>query len=113
MYKVLETYLKNKNKRQESYIKEIMSKVPDDTTNQEDIRKDMALLRAAIIAELDASNLYEQFASQTSNEKLKEVFLNVSNEEKHHVGEFQTMLERIDPDFTEELEAGKKEVDEY
>lgn len=112
MYYVLESYLENKVKRQKNYLQEIMSKVPDDTSKQESIRKDMAILRASIIAELDAANLYEQFASQVSNPDLKGVLLDVANEEKRHVGEFQTLLEQIDPDYSEELDNGAEEVEE-
>lgn len=112
MYHVLETYLKNKVRRQKGYLQEIMSKVPDDLDKQEPVRKDMAILRASIIAEMDAANLYEQFASQASDPDLREILLHVANEEKHHVGEFQVLLERIDPDYTDELEDGAEEVDE-
>lgn len=112
MYWVLENYLKNKEKRQERYLREIMSKVPIDINKQEDLRKDMAILRASMIAELDAANLYEQFAAQTSNEELKKILLHVANEEKHHVGEFQTLLEKYDPDYSDMLDEGQEEVEE-
>ena len=45
----------------------LLSKIPVDLQNvsEEDIDKE--ILRAAIIAELDAVNLYEQMASLTKN----------------------------------------------
>jgi rubrerythrin len=73
---------------------------------------DKEILRAAIIGELDAINLYEQMASLTQNEDLRRVLLDVANEEKTHIGEFQAMLLRLDPEQARELESGKKEVDE-
>jgi rubrerythrin len=112
MFYVLETYLKNKDKRQKSYMNEVLSKIPDDTSKQESVRKDMSILRAAIIAELDAINLYEQFASQVTNENVKKVLLDVANEEKEHVGEFEGLLKEVDPEYKELLISGEKEVED-
>jgi rubrerythrin len=73
---------------------------------------DREVLRLAIIAELDAVTLYEQLAATTENKAIREVLLDVAKEEKTHVGEFQTMLLRIDAEQVEELKHGKKEVEE-
>jgi len=73
---------------------------------------DREILRLAIIAELDAVSLYEQLAAATENEAIREVLLDVAREEKTHVGEFQTLLLREDAEQVEELEHGKKEVEE-
>lgn len=73
---------------------------------------DCEILRAAIIAELDAVNLYEQLAAATDNEKIKKVLLEVAREEKTHVGEFQALLLKEDKEQVKELEEGKKEVEE-
>jgi rubrerythrin len=73
---------------------------------------DCEILRLAIIAELDAINLYEELAATTENENIREILLDVAKEEKTHVGEFQTMLLREDKEQIEELEHGKKEVEE-
>jgi len=72
----------------------------------------MEILRFAIIAELDAINLYEQMAAQTSDANLKKILLDVAGEEKTHVGEFQAMLLKIDKEQVKELDKGKKEVKE-
>ena len=69
-------------------------------------------LRLAIIAELDAINLYEQLAEMVNDEKLKKVFLDVANEEKTHVGEFLTLLLMLDREQAEELKKGEEEVKE-
>ncbi|TFG25212.1 MAG: rubrerythrin [Promethearchaeota archaeon] len=83
----------------------ILSKV-----RKEDI--DKQILRSAVLAELDAINLYEQMASLTENTSLKRVLLDVAKEEKEHVGEFQYLLLKFDPQQAEELEDGMKEVKE-
>jgi len=73
---------------------------------------DCEILRVAIIAELDAVNLYEQLAAATENEKVKKVLLEVAREEKTHVGEFQALLLKEDKEQVQELEKGGKEVEE-
>ncbi|MDP2216949.1 MAG: ferritin family protein [Methanolobus sp.] len=90
----------------------MLSKIPVDLSkvDQKDINKE--ILRAAIVAELDAINLYEQMAGLTDNDEVKRVLMDVALEEKTHVGEFQTLLLRADEQQKEELKAGEKEVDE-
>ena len=73
---------------------------------------DKQILRTAILAELDAINLYEQMANLTDNKNLKMVLLDVAKEEKEHVGEFQYLLLKHDPQQQQELEEGKEEVKE-
>ncbi|MEM0357996.1 MAG: ferritin family protein [Candidatus Bathyarchaeia archaeon] len=73
---------------------------------------DCEILRVAIIAELDAINLYEQLAAVADNEKIKKVLLEVAKEEKTHVGEFQVLLLKEDKEQVQELEKGRKEVEE-
>ena len=72
----------------------------------------MELLRVGMIAELDAVNLYEQLAAATDNDALKRVFLDIAKEEKTHFGEFQALLLKLDKEQVEELEKGKKEIEE-
>ena len=81
------------------------SKVPKENLNKE-------ILRAAIIAELDAINLYEQLAAITDDADLKKVLLDIAREEKTHVGEFQTMLLRLDAEQVAEMEHAKEEIKE-
>jgi rubrerythrin len=93
-------------------VSEMLSKIPIDL---ERIRKDgldKEILRAAIIAELDAINLYEQMADMTRNGDLRKVLLDIAREEKTHVGEFQTLLLKKDKEQVQELEKGKKEIQE-
>lgn len=90
----------------------MFSKVPIDVDKikKEDI--DRELIRVSIMAELDAISLYEQMANITKDANLKAVLLDVAQEEKTHVGEFQTMLLKLDEEQAEELEKGRKEVEE-
>jgi rubrerythrin len=81
-----------------------------DKVKQDDL--DREILRAAIIAELDAINLYEQMARATTNKNIRGVLLEIAREEKTHVGEFQAMLLREDKEQVKELEDGRKEVEE-
>ena len=71
---------------------------------------DKQILRAGIIAELDAINLYEQMSALTMNENIRTMLLDVVKEEKTHVGEFQAVLLGIDKEQERELKGGGKEV---
>jgi len=86
--------------------------IPVDLKNIEKDQIDKEILRTAIIAELDAINIYEQMAAMTKDENLKKVLLDVAQEEKTHVGEFQTMLLKKDKEQVGELAHGEKEVHE-
>ncbi|ODS38226.1 MAG: rubrerythrin [Candidatus Altiarchaeales archaeon WOR_SM1_86-2] len=90
----------------------MLSKIPAnlERVKREDLDKE--ILRAAIIAELDAINLYEQMAALAENEDIRKILRDVAKEEKTHVGEFQTLLLREDAEQVKELEAGKEEVEE-
>lgn len=90
----------------------MLSKIPIeiDRIDEEDL--DKQILRLAIIAELDAINLYEQLANMTEDENIRTILLDVAREEKTHVGEFMALLLNLDEEQVEELEAGKEEVEE-
>jgi rubrerythrin len=90
----------------------MLSQIPIDwkKSKPEDIDKE--ILRAGIIAELDAVNLYEQMAASASNPLIKRVLLDIAKEEKTHVGEFQALLLRLDKEQEKELEEGKEEINE-
>jgi len=90
----------------------MLSKIPIDIgrIKKEDLDKE--ILRVAIIAELDAINLYEQMADLTQDGNVKKLLLDVAREEKTHVGEFQTLLLSKDSQQKSELQEGEKEVKE-
>ncbi len=75
-------------------------------------KNDLQVLRLGLMAELDAISLYEQLAEIATDEKVKKVLMDVAKEEKEHVGEFQALLLERDPEQLEEMEEGKKEVEE-
>lgn len=78
--------------------------------SQEEI--DKQILRLGMIAELDAVSLYEQLAAMAQDGLLKKVLLDIAKEEKTHVGEFQTLLLRLDSQQAKELEEGRQEIEE-
>lgn len=90
----------------------MLSKLPIDLEKVKDENMDQEILRAGLIAELDAINLYEQMAALAKSEKIRKVLLDVAKEEKEHVGEFQALLLELDKEQVEKLEEGKKEVEE-
>jgi rubrerythrin len=90
----------------------MLSKIPIDIGKIRKDDLDKEIIRAAIIGELDAINLYEESANMTSNEDLRSVLMDIAGEEKTHVGELQTMLLRMDSEQEIELGKGKKEVEE-
>ncbi len=70
------------------------------------------ILRAGIIAELDAISLYEQLAAMAEDELVRAVLLDIAREEKTHVGEFLALLLELDEEQARELERGREEVRE-
>jgi rubrerythrin len=93
-------------------VKEMLSMIPIRLEDIEAGDIDKEILRVGIIAEYDAINLYEQMAALAKSKDIKKVMLDVAKEEKEHVGEFQSLLLRLDKQQLEEMEEGKKEVEE-
>jgi rubrerythrin len=87
-----------------------MSKIPISLEKISTKNIDCEILRAGIIAELDAINMYEQMASLAKDSNIKKMLLDIAKEEKTHVGEFQRLLLNRDKEQVEELEKGKEEV---
>ncbi|MBD3313954.1 rubrerythrin [Candidatus Woesearchaeota archaeon] len=90
----------------------MLSKLPINLEKIDEKDMDREILRAGIIAELDAINLYEQMAAMANDKNIKAILLDIAKEEKTHIGEFQAMLLNRDKQQVEELEEGKKEVKE-
>ena len=90
----------------------MLSRIPVDLGRMKKDALDKEILRSAIIAELDAINLYEQMAEMTRNGNIRKLLLDIAREEKTHVGEFQTLLLIEDKEQVRELEEGKKEIRE-
>jgi rubrerythrin len=90
----------------------MLSEIPVDLEKVKREDRDNEILRVGMIAELDAVNLYEQLAAMAEREEVKRILLDIAKEEKTHMGEFQALLLREDREQVEELEKGKKEVEE-
>lgn len=90
----------------------MMSKIPAELSKVSKENIDKEIMRVAVIAELDAVNLYEQLAAMTDNSDLRKILLDVAKEEKTHVGEFQALLLKLDKEQVDELKAGEEEVKE-
>lgn len=90
----------------------MLSTLPIDLNKVKSENVDKEILRAGIIAELDAINLYEQMAALAKSDKIRKVLLEIAKEEKTHIGEFQALLLQLDKQYSQELEHGKKEVEE-
>ncbi len=90
----------------------MLSQLPVDLSKvrKEDLNRE--ILRAGMIAELDAINFYEQMAALTDDEGIRKVLLDIAKEEKTHMGEFQALLLRQDEEQKEELKEGEEEVEE-
>jgi rubrerythrin len=93
-------------------IDEMFATSPTNISKISSDNKDKQILRMSIIAEFDAINLYEQFADQTSNTKLRKILLDIAREEKVHIGEFEALLEEIDVEHEPAEEEGEEEVEE-
>ncbi len=90
----------------------MLSKIPLELKKVVEADLDKEILRAGIIAELDAVNLYEQMAAMSRDVAIKKILLDIAKEEKTHCGEFLTLLLRRDGEQVVELEKGKDEVEE-
>lgn len=106
-----EVLIESKQKKnREEIIKEIFVEANEVVNMDPGPRRDMQILRLSIIAEYDATNLYEKFAELTDDPNIKKVMLHVANEEKAHIGEFEFLLEHLDLDHEENENEGEDEV---
>ena len=77
-------------------------------TNEELVRA----IRLNIAAEQEATFLYAAHADATDNLLARKVLLDVADEERVHIGEFQRLLEILTGDESQKLAEGRQEVDE-
>jgi rubrerythrin len=68
-------------------------------------------IRQSIASEEEAAHFYDAIADATDNELAAKVCRDIANEEKVHKGEFQQLLETIDPDEAGSVEEGREEVE--
>ncbi len=69
-------------------------------------------IRQAIIAELDAVNMYTKMADSVTDPYFRKIILDIADEEQVHVGEFQSMLYTLSPKDSELHQQGQEENQE-
>ena len=90
----------------------MLSDIPKSLAKVRPEEINMEVLRAGMIAELDAISLYEQLAAIATNQDVRKVLADIAKEEKTHMAEFQTMLLRLDKEQVQENVKGKQEVED-
>ena len=91
------------------FVNPFSGNVPDrKLTNEELIRA----LRLNIAAEYEAIFLYMAHAEATDHPLAKKVLVDVANEEREHVGEFQRLIEILTGDEDQYVSTGREEVNE-
>ena len=83
-----------------------VSNVPGSLMNAEELTR---AIRIDIAGELEAIHLYQAHAQATDNALVKEVLLDIANEERVHTGELQRLLEIL---LTDEAGLRSKGADE-
>jgi len=107
-----EVLLVEKIEKKIEVLKELFIQASEIEKMQPGPERDKAILRLSIVAELDAVSLYQRFADIASSDDIRDVMIHVADEEKVHVGEFQSLLEDIDENYEDKLEEGEEEVEE-
>jgi len=91
------------------FLNPFSGKVPDrKLTNAELIRA----IRLNIAAEHEAVHLYMSHADATDHPLAKEVLIDIANEERVHIGEFERLIEVLSGDEAKFIAEGREEVDE-
>lgn len=85
------------------------SVVPDRKLTREEL---IRAIRLNLAAEHEAIYLYMAHAEATDHPLAKEVLIDIANEEREHIGEFQRLLELLDEDEAEWIASGREEVEE-
>lgn len=97
-------------------LESLLSTDPSSTLPLEQPTKESIIrfTRQAMMAELDAANLYEQIAESLPEEylHLAEVYRDIAEEEIVHMGEFLKVVHELDPANTKLLDDGVKEASE-
>jgi rubrerythrin len=63
----------------------------------------LEMLREDLIGELQAINQYERHARMTHNSQARQLFLEIADDEKHHVAELMRMITQLDRRQAEEM----------
>jgi rubrerythrin len=74
--------------------------------------KDSKLIRESIMEEMQAINDYIERAENCENDVVRKIFLDIAEEERIHFGEFEMLLEAVDPLHEPAEEEGEEEMEE-
>jgi len=71
---------------------------------------DAHLIRKCLVEELEAINDYMERADKCENDIVRKVMLDIAEEERVHFGEFELLLEAVDPIHEPSEEEGEEEI---
>jgi rubrerythrin len=91
------------------FVNPFSGKVPDRKLTEEEL---IRAIRLNIAAEHEAIHLYMAHAETTDHPLAKKVLVEIANEERVHVGEFERLLEILTGDEDKWVTEGKQEVEE-
>lgn len=91
------------------FVDPFSGNVPDRKLTDEEL---IRALRLNIAAEYEAIFLYMAHAEATDHPLAKKVLVDVANEEREHVGEFQRLIEILTGDEDQYVSTGREEVNE-
>jgi rubrerythrin len=91
------------------FLNPFSGKVPERKLTHEEL---VRAIRLNVAAEHEAIHLYMAHAEATDHPLAKKVLIDVANEEREHIGEFERLLEILTGDEAKYIAAGREEVDE-
>lgn len=91
------------------FVNPFSGKIPERKLTREEL---IRAIRLNIAAEHEAIHLYMAHAEATDDALAKEVLVDIANEERVHVGEFQRLLEILTGDEDRWVQEGRAEVQE-
>lgn len=103
--------------RFDSYIVQSVEGVTDEGESSLEMAvrpsaKDAKMIRKSIMEEMEAVNEYIERAEKCDNDVVRKIFLDIAEEERVHFGEFEALLEAVDPLHGPSEEEGEEEVDD-
>lgn len=91
------------------FVNPFSGKVPDRKLTMEEL---VRAIRLNIAAEHEAVHLYMAHAQATDHALARKVLIDIANEERVHVGEFERLIQILTGDEDGFLAEGRDEVDE-
>ncbi len=91
------------------FVNPFSGQVPDRKLTMSEL---IRAIRLNVAAEHEAIHLYMAHADATDDPLAKQVLIDIANEEREHVGEFNRLLEILTGDEADWLAEGREEVDE-